>query len=196
MAPNSVTTWVNYFQMKSRNMPLAKLYPDESLGDYFYKMDISLVGNARCSVSGAEQVAVAMSAMMNTSGGVLEVGIDTGTMGAGGWHENKLQELGSQLLRIISVQESWIPKHLLSSNVRQCVQKNSSKIYFFVNNAKELVTHHSFHTFSIRAKSLSSLTITSYAGCCENVLVKVTIDVSITTTDSLKLSPRCQMPFS
>ncbi len=130
MASNSVMTWVNYFQMKSRNMPLAKLYQDQSLGDYFYKIDISLGGNARCSVSGAEQVAVAMSAMMNTSGGVLEVGIDSGTMGTGGWHENKLQELGSQLLQIISIQEGWIPKHLLSSKVRQCVQKNCSAVKY------------------------------------------------------------------
>ncbi len=100
--------------------------------------------NGCCYVRDAEQIAVAMSAMMNTSGGVLDVQIDTGNLGPDSCCEGKLKEFGNQLLRIITTQEKWITKRLFSSYVKQRVQEQSRKMLFFVAKAKDLVTHSSY----------------------------------------------------
>ncbi len=83
-------------------------------------------------MSDAEQIAVVISAMMNTSGGVLEVQIDTGNLGTGSCCETKLKDFGSQLRRIITTQENWIPEHLFSRCVTQCMQEKCSQIDFFL----------------------------------------------------------------
>ncbi len=111
------------------------------MGDYCYKFAITLAGNGCCSVSDAEQMAVVISAMMNTSGGVLEIQIDTGYQRPGSSCETKTKEFGSHLLSMITTQERWISKHLVSSYLKQCVQEKSSKILFFVNKANYVVTH-------------------------------------------------------
>ncbi len=116
-----------------------------NLGDYYYTLGITLSTNGCCSVSKAEQIAVVMSAMMNTSGGVLvlEVQTDTEDVGPGRCDVN-LKEFGSNLLTVITAQEKWIPEHVVSRYVKQCVQEKSSKILFFLAKAKDLVTHCSY----------------------------------------------------
>ncbi len=125
-------------------MALVKKEKNSNLGDYHYRVNIASARNGCCSVTDAEQIAVAMSAMMNTSGGVLEVQIDMGNLGPDSYCEAKLKEFGSQLLRIITTQEKWISKRLFSSYVKQCVQEQSRKLLFFVAKAKDLVTHSSY----------------------------------------------------
>ncbi len=118
-------------------MPLPET--NTNLEEYAYTICTTLSKNGCCSVSDAEQIAIAISAMMNTSGGVLEVKVDTVILGAGPC-ERRLKEFGSKLFRMITTEEKWIPKHL-SSYVKQCCQGNSNTILFFVAKAKDLVTH-------------------------------------------------------
>ena len=93
-------------------------------------------------MSDAEQIAVATSAMMNTSGGVLEVQIDTGNLEPDRCCESTLKVFNSQLLRIIVAQENWIPNDFITRYVKECVQEQSRKIYLFVNKTSDLITHH------------------------------------------------------
>ncbi len=97
--------------------------------------------NDRCSVLVAEEIAIVISAMMNTSGGVLEVQIDTENLMHDGLCETELKVFESHIVRIIATQENWIPKRLFSSCVKSCVQ-GTSKICFFVNRSSDLITHH------------------------------------------------------
>ncbi len=113
------------------------------MSDYYYRINITLSRDSCCSVTDAEQIAVAMSAMMNTSGGVLEVQIDTSNLGPDNC-EAKLNEFSSQLLQIITTQEKWISKRLLSTYVKSCLQEQSRKILFFTTKAKDLLTHSSY----------------------------------------------------
>ncbi len=121
-------------------MALTKVDQNTNLGDYCYTVGITLSRRGRCLVNDAEKIAVVISAMMNTSGGVLDVQIDAGNLEPDS-RANKLNEFDKQLVRIIVTQEKWIPKHLFLSCVKTCVHEKSSKLCFFVSKANNLVTH-------------------------------------------------------
>ena len=125
-------------------MPIIKRDRNSYLGDYCYRIAVTLSTNCCCSVDDAEQIAVAMSAMMNTSGGVLQLQIDMDILGSDSCCEPMLKEFGIELLRIITTQEKWISKRLFSSYVKQRVQEQSREILYFVTKAKDLVTHSSY----------------------------------------------------
>ncbi len=120
------------------------MHKDSEFGEYYYKICLGATEKGSCSMREAEQIALTMSAMMNTSGGVIEVQInESGNVGDNSC-EFRLNEFNTQLIRIITTQQNWIPTHLFSSYVKPCVLEQSNNIYFFVNKTKDLVTHCSY----------------------------------------------------
>ncbi len=124
-------------------MTLTQRHQNSNVGDYWYTISITLSSNGCCSVNDAERIAVVISAMMNTSGGVLQIQIDTGNMVPGSC-ESTIKEFDSQLLRIITTQGNWIPRQSFLSCVKACVKDISKNLSFFINKASDLVTHHTY----------------------------------------------------
>ncbi len=88
-------------------------------------------------MSEAEKIAIGISAMMNTSGGVLEVQIDTGNLGQG----SRCDKLAEKICTIITTQENWTPNDLFENCVKPRVEEKSSRILFFVSKTEHLVSH-------------------------------------------------------
>ncbi len=93
-------------------------------------------------MSDAEEIAVVISAMMNTSGGLLQVQIDTGKAVPGGCCKTKLKTFESHLVQIITTEENCIPKRLFAECVKSCIDQKADKISFFINKASDLITNH------------------------------------------------------
>ncbi len=101
---------------------------------------------------------------MNTSGGVLEVQIDSGNPGHGRCSENILKEFQSKLLRIITREEKWIPRPLFLNFVKTHVQEKSSKVYYFINKSNDLITH---RTYAYIHESDDVKLMTDHEGTCK-----------------------------
>ena len=87
-----------FFQIPRQHLNLPSRYYDLDLGDYCYRTGVTMSQNGSCSVADAEKIAAVMSALMNTSGGVLAVFTDTSTC----QKQISLQETQEKLVKVIT----------------------------------------------------------------------------------------------
>ncbi len=93
--------------------------------------------NGSCPVSSAEKIAAVMSALMNTSGGVLVVCIDAARC----QKQVQLAECADKILHIITEEEKWIPAIYSEKFINQRTLEEKQEIVFFITKAMHFVTH-------------------------------------------------------
>ena len=112
-------------------------YYELHLGEYCYVIPVAMSKNGSCPVAVAEEIAAVISALMNTSGGVLAVRIDTSRC----QKQISLKEANEKIVNIITEIEKWIPRMLFKTFVSQRVIEKRHEIVFFINKANHFVTH-------------------------------------------------------
>ncbi len=143
---------------------LSEKTPDLDIGEYYYEISINPSRNGCCKVHVVERIAVVISAMLNTSGGVLELQIEPGACIS----QLSLEKVENTLVRIITAQEKWIPHYLFAKYVERYIQWQINRIYFFVNKASHLVTH-CYNAYSTNHGEIKLITDynVSYSMVCE-----------------------------
>lgn len=84
----------------------------------------------------AEEIAAVLSALMNTSGGILVVQVVTGSFEI----EPNLGEFAERLVKVITKQEKWIPEYVMSKYTTRCLDTGKKAVCFFVKQASHLIT--------------------------------------------------------
>ncbi len=125
------------FQRPRRHLNLPSRYYDLDFGEYCYRTGVTMSENGSCSVADAETIAAVMSALMNTSGGVLAVFTNTSR------HQAKisLNETKEKIVNIITEVEKWIPRMLFETFVNLRIIEERHEIICFINKANHFVTH-------------------------------------------------------
>ncbi len=104
------------------------------LGEYWYRINVTSV-DGLCPMSVAVEVAAVVSALMNTSGGVLAVWIGATARR----HNVSVDGFGRKLAKLIT-DTGLMSKGVFASFVKQRPMEERHTVYFFVSKATHLVT--------------------------------------------------------
>ncbi len=126
-----------YFQRSNPRMILPTRSHDLELGEYCYRITDTISTSTMCSVVVAEEIAAVISALMNTSGGVLQLLIE-----AAARHPIDVEKFGKNVEEMITQWEKWIPVDDFAGFVKQCPIKEKHTVYFFVAKPTHTVTLH------------------------------------------------------
>ena len=117
-------------------------YPERqqhgNLAEYCYEIEVEVTSNSTLTkVKTAENIAMVLSALMNSGGGVLVTHIITKT---GDIH---LDTCHRDIVRLITKQEQWVPEDVFTDTINCTKSESKNEIYFFVSRTKQLVSHNS-----------------------------------------------------
>ncbi len=113
-------------------------YEHEDLAEYCYKIDVQVTSNSKLtSVTTAEDIAMVLSALMNSYGGVLIIHPVTNA------YDISLDTCQKDIVRLITQQEPWIPGNVFNDAISFNKNEEEKQIYFFTNKTTHVVTHKS-----------------------------------------------------
>ncbi len=113
-------------------------YEHEHLAEYCYKMEVSVTSsNELTSVTHAEHIAMVLSALINSGGGVLIIHL----VGQAG--DIDLDMCLTDIVRVITRPEMWIHEEVFNDTVTCTKSEAEKEIYLFTNATRHLVTHNS-----------------------------------------------------
>ena len=117
-------------------------YPERdqqgTLAEYCYYIEAEVTSNSKLTtVRTAENIAMVLSALINSGGGVLVVGLVTQARDI---HLDACQE---DIFIHIAKQEKWIPEGVFTDTISCTKNEPKKEIYFFASKAPQLVTHNS-----------------------------------------------------
>ena len=177
---------------KELNLPCRSY--DLDLGEYCYRIGVTLSQNGSCPVAAAEEIAAVISALMNTSGGVLAVCVDITRC----QKPISLKKSKEKIVNIITEREKWIPGILFPTFVKLRVIEERQEIVFFVNKADHFVTHitNAYHSDGNEVKPLCQYqsVCSGLRGCCCtaerlcNHHLNTTAALTSSLTDSMRIA--------
>ncbi len=155
--------------------------------------------NGNCPVAAAEEIAAVISALMNTSGGVLAVYIDASSCK----NQVSLKESREKIVRIITETEKWIPGMVFTTFVKARMIEEKNELFFFINKTNFLITHYinAYHCDGNDIKPLleyqSICTMLRGCSCTAESVCDHHLNTTMTFPSSVKdLAVNFEMPFS
>ncbi len=149
-------------------------------------------------MASAEEIAAVISALMNTSGGMLAVCIDASRC----QKAVSLKESNDKIVEIITKGEKWIPGMVFATFVKPRVVEERHEIVFFVNKANHFVTHYTnaYHYDGNEVKPLleyqSVCNIIRDCSCTDESLCHHNLNTTVKLTSSLSGAPlNSEMPY-
>ncbi len=113
-------------------------YEHGDLAEYCYKIDVNVTSSGKLiSVATAEHIAMVLSALMNSSGGVLVIHVVTKA------YNINLDTCQKDIVHLITQQEIWIPENVFNATVSFTKNEGAKEICFFTSKTTQLVTHKS-----------------------------------------------------
>ncbi len=125
-----------FFQKRESRWRYPERYEHGQLAEYCYKMEVEVTSSSRLtSVTTAEHVAIVLSALINSGGGVLVIHFVTkvGVI--------DLDACQRDIVHVITQQELWIPENVFSDAMDFSKNEAEKAIYVFVSKTTHLVTH-------------------------------------------------------
>ncbi len=107
-----------------------------SRGDYCYRILVVLLENGCYTMTATGEIAAVISALMNSSGGVVAVQVDSARL----YSQVDLIAFERNIVRNITEQHNWISKELFKTYVKPKISMQSTEVVFFVNKCEHLVT--------------------------------------------------------
>ncbi len=110
-----------------------------NLAEYCYRMEAEVTSTSRSKLTTArtgEQIAMVLSALINSSGGVLILHLVTK---AGDVHDVSLDACRKDIVRLITEQEMWIPENVFNDAVDSIENEVGKEIYFIINKTTHKV---------------------------------------------------------
>ena len=141
--------------------------------EYCYKIEVEVTPSSNItSVATAEYIAMVLSALFNSGGGVLVIHLVTKAGNI------KLDRCKNDIVRLITQQEMWIPENVFNDTISLTKDEAEKEIHFFANKTTHLVSHNS-NTYYFKQSSPecivnnNSLTDVIRACVCEHDTVCV-----------------------
>ena len=145
-----------------------------------------------------EEIAAVISALMNTSGGVVAICIDASRC----QKAFCLKESNDKIVEIITKGEKWIPGIVFATFVKPRVLVERHEIVFFVNKSNHFVTHYTnaYHYDGNEVKPLleyqSVCNIIRDCSCTDESLCHHNLNTTVKLTSSLSGAPlNSEMPY-
>ena len=128
-------------QKRNPQCEFPERHQHENLAEYCYKMEVEVTSNSKLTtVRTGEKIAMVLSALINSGGGVLIIHIVTKI---GDTYDICLSNVEKDIVRLITEQEKWIPDDVFTDS-SSCIKNDDQKeLYFFVSKTTHLVTLYS-----------------------------------------------------
>ncbi len=139
MTYSADTVVVFLFQDLQPGKEFPQIHHHEDLAEYCYKIEAEVTPSGKLTKARTgEQIAMVLSALINSGGGVLIIHHVT----AAG-HNVDLHACKEDIVHLITQQEIWIPEDVFKDTI--CITNNEveKEIYFFTNKTTHVVTHNS-----------------------------------------------------
>ncbi len=134
----------------TRGFPERHLH--ENLAEYCYKIEAEVTSNCKLTtVRTGEKIAAVLSALINSGGGVLLIGLVTND---GDMHDICLDKCQEDIVGLIT-QEKWIPEDMLTDSINCTKNEDEKELYFFASNATHMISLHSNANYLKQSKSES-----------------------------------------
>ncbi len=115
-----------------------KTHQHGNLAEYCYRMEADVTSNSKLATARiGEQIAMVLSALINSGGGVLILHLVTE---AGDVNLDTSQE---DIVHLITQHKMWIPEDVFSDTICSIKNEVEKEIYLFASKTTQLVTHHS-----------------------------------------------------
>ncbi len=123
------------FQDFQAGKEFPQIHQHEHLAEYCYKIEVEVTPSSKLTkASTGEQIAVVLSSLINSGGGVMIIHPVTAAQ-----NNIDLDACKDDIVRLITQQEIWIPEDVFKGTI--CTTKNEveKEIYFFTNKTGHLV---------------------------------------------------------
>ena len=109
-----------------------------NLAEYCYKLEVEVTSKSKlATVRTGETIAMMLSALINSGGGVLLIHPVTK---AGDTHDMCLSNCQKDIVDLITQQEKWIPDDVFTDSTNCIKNEDEKELYFFVSKTTHLVT--------------------------------------------------------
>ncbi len=113
-------------------------YQHGLLAEYCYRLDVEVTSSSKiASVMTAEHIAMVLSALINSGGGVLVIHLVTTA------EDISLDTCRKDIVDLITHEEIWIPENVFNDTICSTKNEAENEICFFTNKTSHLVTHNS-----------------------------------------------------
>ena len=128
-------------QKRNLKCEFPERHQHDNLAENCYKIEVEVTPKSKlATVRTGETIAMVLSALINSSGGVLIIHLVTKT---GATHDISLSNCQKNIVDLITQQEKWIPDDVFIDSIN-CIENNDDKeLYFFVSKTAHLVTPYS-----------------------------------------------------